>query len=261
MEEKLDLSIVVITKNEEKDLPGFLQNVLHFASEVIVIDDFSSDNTENIARQAGSNVKYFKNLMADGGFAEQRNIGIQAASHKWILNMDADERVSTELLASIKVAIAQNDIEAFRYRRLNYFLNRPMKYGGWQNWNKVQLAVRGVHHFENALHEECKLSKGIEIGQLHGYMIHLNDDGYEERLRKSFNYSLIESNLLIQNHKSPSLVKILFGTIFQFLKKYFVQLGVLDGIPGLIYSMHHAGAYFRAQALAWDVLNHKERSK
>ena len=206
-----------------------------------------------------SNVLFISHGIGEGGFAEQRNIGIQAAKCNWILNMDADERVSEELLSSIKEALNQYKFGAFRYRRLNYFLNRPMKYGGWQKWNKVQLAVKGKHSFQNALHEECILDEGVEVGQLEGYMIHLNDDGYRERMRKSIQYSIIESEAIIKNKIVPSRVKILFGTIFQFLKKYFLQLGILDGMPGLIYSMHHAGAYFRAHALAWDALNPQKR--
>jgi hypothetical protein len=123
----------------------------------------------------------------------------------------------------------------------------------------VQLAVKGKHRFQNALHEECILDKGVNVGQLEGYMIHLNDNGYVERMRKSLQYSILESEAIVKNERVVTKFKILFGTIFQFFKKYFVQLGILDGMPGLIYSMHHAGAYFRAHALAWDALNPQKR--
>jgi len=166
--------------------------------------------------------------------------------------MDADERLTPELIDSIKKGIDCNEIHAFRYRRLNYFLGRPVKFGGWQNWNKVQLAQRDKHYYINAVHEFCVLEKSSNVGQLEGFMIHLNDDSYDERMRKSLQYSKIQAG---DCFNKVSYVQVLIYPFLGFLKKYIFQFGILDGFVGLVYSMHHAGACFRKLIFQWELQN------
>lgn len=256
------LGVVAISYNEEKDLPGFLEHLLPWVDEIVIVDDESTDRTREIAEAAGDKVKFVIHKKTDeAGFAGQRNVGIEAASSDWLLNMDIDERVTPALGREIKTHIANTELHGFRYHRLNYFLHRPMTGGGWQTWNNPQLARRGKHHYENALHERCNIEgEPGSVGQLHEKIWHLNDEGYLERMEKSFRYCQIEAGDLVKLGSRISGLSIVVRPLIEFAKKYVGRHGYRDGIPGLISALHAAGAIFRANALAWDDQNRIERN-
>ena len=254
---ELSISVVAISCNEEQNLAAFLKNVSQIASEVVIVDSGSTDRTPDIARAAGDYVRFIYHPMTkEGGFAEQRNIGIQEAQGAWILNMDCDERLSPELAGEIRATLPDSGLNGYRYRRLNYFLNRPMRHGGWGTWNRPQIARRGAHRFEGRLHESCIVEGGeAMIGQLQGLMHHLNDFDLSQRFAKSAHYTDVEAELLVAHGHAVQSRDLCWWPIREFVKKYLAQKGFRDGVPGLIAATHAATAKFRALALAWDRQN------
>ena len=185
------IGVVAISKNEEVDMPHFLRHLVDWVDEIIIVDDGSTDSTKEIILSFGTKVKLVEQKMdiQNGGFAEQRNHGIKAATADWLLHMDIDERITPSFAREIKNAIQDTQFNAYRYRRLNFFLHRPMKGGGLQDWNNPQLARRGFHRFENSVHETCIVDgMPASIGQLRYKMWHLNDESYLERMNKSMVY-------------------------------------------------------------------------
>jgi len=261
--EGVTISVVAISYNEEVDLPGFLAHLLPWVHEIIIVDDGSTDRTISIAEAANEKVKLIRHKMTEeGGFAEQRNQGIAAATGDWVLNMDIDERVTPQLAVEISRAIQHTQYHAFRYHRLNFFLHRPMKQGGWNSWNNPQLARRGFHRYVNKIHERCAVEGEPEfIAQLNSVMWHLNDDSYGERMRKSFQYCKLEADKLCEQHKQVSWGDIAFRPLMEFAKQYLYKRGFVDGVPGLIAALHSASAIFRAYALAWDRQNRISRAQ
>jgi len=255
------IGVVAISRNEERDLRGFLDNLYRWVDEIVIVDDDSTDSSADIANAAGSKIKFISHKMTDkGGFAGQRNVGLNSATSDWILNMDVDERVPPELAREIKQVTADTDFNAFRYRRQNYFLHRPMKAGGWCSWNNPQLARNGFHRYTNKVHERCIVEGGLEkIGQIKGEMLHLNDDSYRERMRKSFQYCQFDAEKLIQDDVKTNAFKMIAKPLLEFSKKYVYQQGFRDGMPGLISAIHSACAVFRVCALVWDEQNKIER--
>lgn len=256
------LSAVAICKNEEVDLPGFLANLLPWVDEVVLVDDGSTDRTAAIASEAGPKVRFLEHPMTeDAGFGGQRNFGLDQATGDWVLHMDVDERVPPDLAAEMLEAICSPDRNGFRYYRRNFFLHRPMGWGGWRTWNHPQLARRGSHRFVNRIHEQCIVDGAPStIGQLRAEMWHLNDDGYSERLRKSFQYCHIEATKLVEAGTKVTPGRILWSPLREFLKIYLARQGFRDGVPGLISAIHSACAAFRAEALAWDQQNPLHRA-
>ena len=247
------LGVVAISRNEETDLPGFFANLLPWVDEIIIVDDGSSDSTKEIASAAGEKVKVISHPMSEDGFAGQRNVGIEAATSDWLLNMDIDERVTPELACEIREKIANTKLNAFSYHRQNFFMHRPMKAGGWNSWNNPQLARREYHSYVNKVHERCVVDGEPEsIGQLNNLMWHLNDESYKERMIKSLQYCQLEADKMLVENKKINALQIVVHPILEFIKKYFLKKGFLDGIPGLISAMHSADAVFRACALTWD---------
>lgn len=256
------LGVVAISRNEERDLPGFLSNVLPWVDEVVLVDDNSTDRTREIAIAAGDKVRLIDHPMSDGGFAEQRNAGIRHARSEWLLHMDVDERVTPDLAREIRDRISQTDLNAFRYRRLNFFMHRPMRGGSWRGWNNPQLARAGAHKFVNKLHEQCIVDGAPEkIGQLTEEMWHLCDESYLERLSKSNHYCHIDAQELVARGRKVRWTHILLLPAVEFARTYFCKRGFCDGVPGLIAGLHGASSVFRTRAIAWEIQNRVSRDE
>ena len=254
---RVSLSAVAIARNEAADLPAFIANLANWVDEIVIVDDGSTDATRAICEAAGDKVRLLDSPRQSGEhFCHQRNKGIAAASGDWLLHLDIDERVTPELGAEIRAAIQDTPLNGFRYRRRNFFLHRPMRGGGWQYWNKPQLVRRGLHHFVNDVHEECVVEGGeAKTGQLQGWMWHLNDASYRERMRKSDVYCQYQAQRLSERGLRMRWWRLLTLPAGEFVRKYVLKAGFRDGVPGLLFSLHAATAMFRACALLWDRQN------
>lgn len=257
------LGVVAISYNEERDLPGFITNLLSWVDEIVIVDDGSTDATERIATEAGPKVKFLRTPRGEGEyFSHQRNKGIDAATSDWLLHMDIDERVSPELATEIRRAIEAGGKDAYRFRRLNYFMHRPMYGGGFQDWNLVHLARREALRFGGMFHESCDVTAPEgRIGQLTERMVHLNEDSFAKRLRKSDTY--LEE--VVQGFETRGTRIGAFAMVYypakEFAKKYVLKRGYRDGTPGLIFAIHAATAQFRACASLWDKRNRITREE
>lgn len=256
------LGVVAISYNEERDLPAFLSHLLPWVHEIVLVDDGSTDRTREIALAAQGKVTFLRAPREKGEFySDQRNKGIRVATSDWLLHMDIDERVTPEMAAEVLQAIQDGAKDAYRYRRINFFLHRRMRGGGWQDWNQVHLARRDCLRFEGMFHERCVLNTTPErTGTLAAAMIHLNDESFRERMRKSDTY-LDEIVARVSSRKRPIGYCRLAGvTLWEFVRKYVIKRGFRDGVPGLIFAIHAACAVFRAHAIVWDEQNQIERS-
>ena len=256
------LGVCTICKNEEDDLPAFIDHLLSWVDEIIIVDDGSTDGSCEIIRAAGSKVKLIEQAMEPStGFAGLRNRGIEEARSDWLLHTDVDERVPQALAQEILEAIKSDKYRAYRYQRLNFFLHRAMKGGGWQDWNKPQLARRGFHSFKNVVHEECVIEGGdTYIGQLSEMIWHLNDDSYKERMFKSVNYCQEQARRLKGRGFKIRWWHLPLLPFLEFLRKFIKRHGYRDGVPGFMFALHSSTAMFKACSLVWDEQNMIPRS-
>lgn len=257
----VSLGVVAISCNEETDLPAFLSHLLPWVNEIVIVDDGSTDRTAAICAQAGEKVRFIVSPRQPGEYySHQRNKGIDAATSDWLLHMDIDERVPPALAAEILNAIRDEKMDGYLFRRMNYFLNRRMYGGGWQNWNQVHLARRNKFRFGGKMHETTLLDAPPErVGQLKNAMWHLNDSDFVERTRKNLTYMQVEAENLIEKGYRVHGVDFFFQPLKRVLKSYFWQGGYRDGVMGLLYATYIFGATFNAYATAWDRQNASSR--
>jgi glycosyltransferase involved in cell wall biosynthesis len=257
------LGVVAISYNEERDLESFISHLLPWVDEIVIIDDGSSDRTAEIAATGmPTKVKFIPSPRNEGEFfSHQRNKGIAVSSCDWLLHMDIDERVTPELAKEIMTAVRDESKVAYRFRRLNYFLHRPMHGGGWQDWNLVHLAKSNILRFSGMYHEKCIIDTPPEnIGQLKEKMWHLNDESYKERMGKSFLYCQEQAAILTENGTQIRWWHLLLMPLKEFIAKLVKKRGYRDGTLGLLFALHAACAMFRAYALVWDEQNRLDRS-
>jgi len=263
-EKRKRLGVVAISYNEEKDIPYFLENLLPWVDEIVIVDDGSTDNTENICRRAGEKVKFISHptSIKDKDFAKQRNIGIEHCTADWILNLDIDMRIPPETAKEILKAIDSDKYVAYRIKSINFFLNRPIRYGGWSNWNKAWLAKRGFIKFKNKIHEEeVILADKSRIGQIKNPIWHLGDEDFSERLRKNSLYSKLTAEELIKRYKKVGVKQLLFHPLWVTFKRYILQRGYREGILGLILALYTLSGTINWWIMAWDLQNKISREE
>jgi glycosyltransferase involved in cell wall biosynthesis len=257
-EQRVPVTVMIFTLNEEVHLPSCLA-ALHWADDVVIVDSFSSDQTEAIARAQGARV--FQNRFT--GFGSQRNWALEhcAPRHDWILILDADERVTPELAAEIArvTADAPMSVGAFRLKRRLYMWGRWLRHSSlYPNW-VVRLIHRDRVRYEDRGHAETQMVKG-EVRELEHDLIDENlrsiDEWFERQNRyaqKEAEYELAQDDAdraagrgwrdLMSSDplaRRAALKRLsrrlpLRATVY-FFYSYVIRRGFLDGRDGLVFS-------------------------
>lgn len=248
------LSVVLVTLNEAANLPRTLSSV-RFASEVIVLDSGSTDATAEIARQMGA--RLFEEPWK--GFARQKNAAIARATGDWVLSLDADEEVSPALAGEMEALLSgQPACSAYRIPRLNHFLGRPLRHGGYWPDPKLRLFRRGAAQFKDRpVHETMEVTGAAAVGQLKGHLIHHCYPTLEEYIEHMNRYSTMGAQVLAQQGRvSRSLPAFWWNAIANpaatFVYNYFFRLGFLDGREGLLQHLNHSAYIHWKFAKAWQ---------
>jgi len=234
------LSVVLITLNEAANLPRTLQSV-SWAQEIVVVDSGSTDATRDIATSAGARV--FAEPWK--GFAAQKNSAIAHATCDWVLSLDADEELSLEVAREIRQLLATDPpFTAYRIPRLNHFLGRPLRYGGYWPDPKLRLFRRGAAWFgDRPVHETMETTG--PVGTLTHPLLHHCYPTLDEYIEHMNRYSTVAAQMLVDSGRSPQnfpamLWSALLNPLATFAYNYFVRLGFLDGREGLLQHLNHS---------------------
>jgi glycosyltransferase involved in cell wall biosynthesis len=255
------LSVVLVTLNEAANLPRTLASV-RFAHEIIIVDSGSTDATVEIAEGAGA--RLFKEPWK--GFAGQKNAAIAHATGDWVLSLDADEEVSAALAREIEALLAGSaSFRAYRIPRLNHFLGRPLRHGGYWPDPKLRLFRRGLARFEERpVHEAMKAE--CPVGQLKEHLIHHCYPTLSEYIEHMNRYSSIGADMLIaagRTSRSPAafLWNALANPAATFAYNYIFRLGLLDGREGLLQHMNHSAYLHWKFVKAWEAARRGARAQ
>jgi len=245
------LSVAMIARNEEKNLPRTLESV-RWADEIVIVDSGSVDRTPEIARSFGARHSFNRDFK---GFSAQKTLAIENCTSDWILLLDADEVVSPELAAEIQQTIADPKFEAYRVPRLNLFMDRWIRHGGFYPDHKLRLWRRGAARMEQVEPHATPQFDGPK-GTLKHDLIHYAYPSLELYLNHMNDYSSKSAAMLAERGKASStfgfLRPALLNPTATFVKNYFFRLGFLDGIPGLIYHLNHSAYVHWKYVKAWE---------
>jgi glycosyltransferase involved in cell wall biosynthesis len=244
----MGLSVIIITKNEAKDLPRALDSV-SFADEVIVLDSGSTDGTQKIAKDWG--VQLFETEDWPG-FGPQKNRALERASQDWVLSLDADEWIEPDLALEIKVVTGATatsvmkdcSVAAYRMRRRSVFIDRVIRFGDWRNDRVIRLFRRDSAWFSNdSVHERLIVSGCTR--DMTGLIGHFSVRSIADSRSKMWQYSRSAAIKIAKDGRGGSL-KGLFKATFSLFRGLVLRAGWLDGLRGVQLAWFNArGTYLR----------------
>lgn len=223
----LTISAVVLTKNEEGNIEDCLKS-LSWCDETIVVDDHSSDKTRELAQNLGA--KVFINPL-DDDFSAQRNYGLEKAGEEWVLFVDADERISSFLREEIKTQIS-NEPAGFFLRRKDFIFGRWLNHGETASVKLLRLAKKGAGKWVRPVHEVWQVEGRLE--ELKNPLLHYPHQTIKEFLEEINFYTTLNARVFYKQGIKASFWQVLVYPLAKFKKNYWLNLGFLDGIEGLL---------------------------
>ncbi|MFH6768321.1 glycosyltransferase family 2 protein [Gaetbulibacter aquiaggeris] len=227
----IKLSAVIITYNEEEHLEKCLSSLKGIADEIIVLDSYSTDRTAEICKSF--NTTFIQHKFE--GYIEQKNHALSLAKNDYILSLDGDEVLSEDLKTSILNIKSNWKFDGYFVNRLNNYCGQWIKHSDWYPDKKLRLFKKGSGEWKGINPHDCYvLKKGLKSGKLNGDLLHWMYRDYSEHNQKIEDFTTIASEAYFKLGIKSSVWKIIYRPFWSFFKAYFLRLGFLDGINGLI---------------------------
>ena len=239
------LTVVIPTLNEAGQI-GECVRALAWADDVIVADASSTDGTAELARAAGARVL----AGVPPGIADQRNAGIAAARHPWVLALDADERVGPALAAELAAVVAAPRHDAYRVKRRNIFHGHVLRRGHWGRDWVVRLFRRDRRFGGKTAHPG--LQGVADVGALHEELDHSPYRDLRHHLEKLTAYSRMGAADLAARGRRARWSDLTLRPALRFLRDYVLHGSVLDGRLGAIHAGTSAAGVFLKYAFLWE---------
>jgi glycosyltransferase involved in cell wall biosynthesis len=248
------ISAVIIALDEEARIGGAVASVA-WADEVLVVDGGSRDGTAQQARQAGARV--VENRWP--GFAEQKNFGAAQARHDWIFSLDADERATGALAASVRSlgeGIARR--AGYEVARRPIFYERPLRFGGYYPGYRVRLYDRRRGGWSARRVHERVVLEGAR-GRLPGDILHYTGHGLESDYRRMLRFTALAAREAVEAGRRRGFLSLLVRPPAAFVWRYLLRGGFLDGTPGLIAAAQSSLYAFLKYGRTWEAAERLRR--
>lgn len=246
------ISVVILTKNEEKNILDCLESVL-WADEAIIIDDNSEDRTVEVVKSlSNKKIKVYSRALNED-FASQRNYALSKATKKWVLFIDADERVPNALREEINTFLIENgktsNINGFFIKRKDIIWGKMLKYGEAGGIKLLRFAKKNSGIWTGKVHETWQIEGSVS--EMENYLIHFPHQTVDEFLSEINFYTSLRARELYEKGIKGSVENIILYPKGKFLKNYFLKLGFLDGIEGFIFAIFMSFHSFLVRGKLW----------
>lgn len=244
------ISVIVITKDEEKNISDCLKSV-EWADEIIVVDAESTDRTIELAK------KYTDKIFIRKweGYVPQKKYALSLASNEWVLSVDADERITTELKNEI-LNISSGTFDGYKIRRKNFLLNKEITSCGWGNDYQLRLFKKEKTNLTERLVHEGFTVDG-KIGMLKNPMLHYTFSSFTDYFNKINYYTSLKAEELFKQKRKINGWTIFSHTVSAFFLFFINKRGFRDGVRGLIISLLHSVSTMLNYIKLWELQNKK----
>lgn len=249
MSKVVKISTVIITLNEEENIQRCLDSVKGIADEVVVVDSFSTDRTSEICRE--NKVTFIQHKFE--GYVEQINYALTQASHDHILSLDADEALSE--VARSKVFEVKNNWthDGYQFNRITNYCGKWIRHCGWYPDKKVRLFDRTKAQWGGENPHYRVMLNDEQIKYLNVDLLHYSFPTISSHAQTANNFSTIAAREGIKKgRKVTFFVHVILNPWFTFIKKYFFQMGFLDGYYGFIVCVLSAHSNFLKYIKIWS---------
>jgi glycosyltransferase involved in cell wall biosynthesis len=251
----LKISVTIITFNEAENIQAACESVA-WADEVLVVDSESTDATREVAAACGARIV----CRPWPGFAAQKQFAAREAAHEWVFSLDADERVSPELRASVEDLLYTPDdklADGYRVARRSFYMNRWIRGGGWYPDHQLRLYRSARGRWEGAhVHESVTMEEGASVRTLAGDLLHYTarDASHHHRMIGE-RYAPLSALQMFERGRRTSPLRIAAAGPLAFTRGYVLKGGWRDGLAGFCiarFAAHHA---FLKNVLLWEMQN------
>lgn len=247
----IDASVYIICKNEEKHIRRVLESVKDF-SEIVVVDSGSSDNTLNIVKEFTNNIFHQDWL----GFAKQKEYAKNLCTKDWVLNLDADEEVTTNLKNEIIKTIEENKIDGLNIKISSSFMGEFNSEKSKFN-RRVRFFRKSAGYYPEKLVHESIVING-KIKDADGFIYDYGTLDLRTHLNKINEYSSLRAEEKFVKNKKASIVKLLFVFPLSFIKSFIIKRGFLNGFRGFIAAMNNSFYAFLKEAKLYELNKRKK---
>jgi glycosyltransferase involved in cell wall biosynthesis len=225
------ISAVIITFNEAQFIGQCLQSLKDVADEIVVVDSFSTDATEEICTRY--NVRFVSHAFE--GYVEQKNYAVTLAAYPYVLSIDADEALSDELKNSILKIKDNPESEGYNFNRLNNYCGKWIRHSRWYPDRHLRLfnSAKGTWVGPNP-HDRFILHPGCRTTWLKGDLHHWNYSSFEDHIDKINRFSTISANEYFKSGRKAGRCTASIHCAWSFFRSYFLRAGFLDGYIGFV---------------------------
>ncbi|RYY53977.1 MAG: glycosyltransferase family 2 protein [Chitinophagaceae bacterium] len=247
----IKFSVIILAKNEERTIAAAVASAKQVSDDVLLVDSGSTDRTIPLATAGGARVL----SISWPGFGAARNLGAAAAKYEWVFCLDADEVITGELAASLRVWQPDGQV-LYGCRRRNFVASHEIRYGEWGHDRVMRLYNRNYWEWNaDKVHENVVRKDGGERRRmvLPGALLHYTTTDLDTYRKKLDNYARLSAVKFFEAGKKGTFSKRYLSPVFGFVKNYITRMGFLDGSDGLRIALLHAG-YTRKKYRCLDEL-------
>lgn len=243
-------SATILTLNEEANLRACLES-LAWVDEIVIVDSGSTDATLAIAREF--NARIFEQPWA--GFTKQKNFASDQCSQRWVLNLDADERVTEALRERILALLTNPQHDGYSFPRKNFFLGRWMRHGGWYPDAVLRLFRRDLGRFGGIDPHPGVILPAGRVHHIPEPMLHYTYNSLGHYVSKQYGYANAAAQVMFTSGKTPgpTVLRLVVKPPWRFLENYLWKLGLLDGVHGFLAAVGSAYIAFLREARIWEL--------
>jgi glycosyltransferase involved in cell wall biosynthesis len=249
----MPISVVIITKNEAHIIARTLQSLEGVASDLVIVDSGSTDDTIKIAISFGAKVIQ----TSWDGYGQNKNKGIDAAQHDWILNLDADEAIDETLKAELLQLQFTDENTIYNFKFKNFFCGKWIRFGEWGFDKHIRLFNRKAVRWNTAaVHEGLTSNSNTKVVLLRGNILHYTTNSMEEYISKTVSYARLNADKYYVKGKRAGFFKLRVAPGATFFQHYVLRLGFLDGWEGYLIAKTTAWYTFLKYSFLKDMHKH-----